>query len=126
MIDSQRVTEIFLNCLFREEEIINGEPEVEPIKAYGVMENVGFYPTRIKESTEEIKGFINELPEQFKNGWTFLNICQTKDGELWTGMHQVCDQLVMLGIAIGKMSFCLPRDMWSILPGGMPYVQVSD
>jgi len=126
VIDSQRVTEIFLNCLFREEEIINGEPEVEPIKAYGVMENVGFYPTRIKESTEEIKGFINELPEQFKNGWTFLNICQTKDGELWTGMHQVCDQLVMLGIAIGKMSFCLPRDMWSILPGGMPYVQVSD
>ena len=59
-------------------------------------------------------------------GWSFLNMCVDKDGNQWTGFHEIVDKLLMLGIAIGKMSFLLPKQMWSILPGGMPYVVVND
>jgi hypothetical protein len=35
------------------------------------------------------------------------------------------DQLFTLGIAIEKVSFQLPREMWNVLPGGMPYLVVK-
>lgn len=124
MIDGFKVTEIFNKCLFKDEEIVNGKPVVEPVKVEGIMNNFGLHPVRIEESADEISGFINELPEEFKNGWSFLNLCQTKDGELWTGAHSVCEQLVVLGLGIGKMKYCCPREMWATLPGGVPYIQV--
>jgi len=30
-----------------------------------------------------------------------------------------------LGIASGKLSYLMPREMWKVLPGGMPYLVVS-
>jgi hypothetical protein len=36
------------------------------------------------------------------------------------------DELVCLGLAIGKVEFQMTRDMWSILPGGVPYFSVKD
>jgi hypothetical protein len=125
MINSEKVIKLFENCLFKEEEIINGKPIVDPICAEGVMSKIGFHPERIKEATNEIVEMLNCLPEEFKSGYTFLNFCQTKDGKQWTGLHQVCDQLVTMGIAIGKITYCLPREMWSILPGGVPYIQIN-
>jgi hypothetical protein len=41
-------------------------------------------------------------------------------------MHQRVEQLVQLGIAVGKIRYLLPRDMWDALPGGMPYFVVVD
>jgi hypothetical protein len=124
MINANRINEIFHNCLFKEEEIINGIPVIEPIEVNGITNNYGLHPKRIKESEDEIINFINELPETFKEGRSFLNLCQTKDGEQWTGLHSVCEQLIMLGMAIGKMKYCFPKEMWFVLPGGVPYIQI--
>ena len=41
------------------------------------------------------------------------------------GMYSNVDQLVCLGNAIGKVKFLMPRDMWPILPGGMPYIAIK-
>lgn len=124
MISSEKVSEIFGDCLFKDNEIIDGKPVVEPIYVDGITLNFGLHPERVNQYSEEIGKFINELPETFKNGWSFLNLCQTKDGGQWTGIHKVCEELMVLGIATKKMQYCCPKEMWAVLPGGVPYIQV--
>jgi len=129
MIDPQEVDAIFKKCLFRESEIgKDGKPRgIEPIKVEGIMATFHFHPDRIEKHRDKIMEFLKEMPEGFSKGggWSFLNLCNTKNGELWTGMHSIMEQLVCLGIAIEKVSYCLPREVWSALPGGMPYIQIK-
>ena len=35
-------------------------------------------------------------------------------------------ELLLLGLAIEKIEYLLPREMWSILPGGMPYIKIRE
>jgi hypothetical protein len=32
------------------------------------------------------------------------------------------EALVALGVGLGMAQFQMPREMWSVLPGGVPYV----
>lgn len=40
--------------------------------------------------------------------------------------YNTIDQLLAMGIASKKAAFLMPREMWSMLPGGMPYFVVKD
>jgi hypothetical protein len=51
-------------------------------------------------------------------------MCQDKEDHQWTDFHQTMDELVCLGTAIGKLEYLMPREMWNVLPGGMPYIVV--
>ena len=77
----------------------------------------------------EIADMLHQLPTQFQQhqggGWTFLNACQRSDGELWTGLQSTVEKLVMLGIATGKVKIQFPREIWDVLPGGVPYFVVE-
>lgn len=123
MIDAEKVKKIFMDCLSKDE-------EVEPVKVEGIINTFRFHPERIKKNEKAIVEFLNELPEQFfpskGDGWSFLNMCNTKDGEQWTGLHQRMEQLMCLGIAIGKIKYLMPREMWKALPGGMPYFVIKE
>ena len=123
-LTSDRVTKTFLDCLFRE-----GEDTSNHIRAVGIMTSVGFHPERLASHKTEIEEMLGELPNGFQRsgggGWTFLNACNDKNGNQWTGLHQIMEQLFLLGIAIDKVKFQLPREVWSILPGGMPYLIVD-
>lgn len=129
MIDSQEVEAIFKKCLFRKSEIDkDGKPKgIKMIEAKGIISTFGFHPDRVKKHQEKIIEFLKEMPEEFSKGggWSFLNLCNTKDGKQWTGLHMIMEQLVCLGMAIGKVSYNLPREMWSAFPGGMPYVKIK-
>jgi len=129
MIDSEEVDIIFKRCLFRESEIgKDGKPKgIKPIRVEGIMSDFGFHPDRVKKHQEKIVEFLKEMPEEFskEGGWSFLNLCNTKDGKQWTGLHEKMQQLVCLGIAIGKVSYNLPKKTWPGLPGGMPYVKID-
>lgn len=57
---------------------------------------------------------------------SFLNSCNTNEGKQWTGMHMKMEFLFALGVAIEKVKNLLPREMWPILPGGVPYFVVLD
>lgn len=122
-LTSENVSEIFMNCLFKE-----GENTENAIIAEGVMTKVGFHPERLKQATLSIESMANELPDEFKpkggGGMSFLNACIDNKGNHW-GEHKHIDQLVCLGIASGKLSYLMPREMWKVLPGGMPYLVVS-
>lgn len=114
-----KVTEIFMDCLFTEDEDSTNFLEVE-----GILVNVGFNPIKIEKHRDSIRDLTNKLNENFLIGWSFLNICFNKDNELWTSSHKVCEQLLLLGLAIGKLEYILPRDVWNILPGKLPYIRL--
>lgn len=124
ILSPEKVADIFGKCLFQEE-----EDKTVYVKAEGIVVNVGFHPKRLEEYRPIIEAMLNELPEQFHEetggGWSFLQACQDKDGELWTGFHQIMEQLFLLGMAINKVRCLLPRDMWYIFPGGMPYYVIT-
>lgn len=130
VLTPDKVKNIFMDCLFQENEIVDGKPIVEPIISEGIICIVGFHPERVKNHTEEIINMLNELPAEFHEktggGWSFLNACNDKHGNQWTGLHQTMEQLFQLGIAIGKVSCLLPRDQWKSLPGGVPYYQIKE
>jgi hypothetical protein len=35
------------------------------------------------------------------------------------------EKLCILGLATNMMRWCAPRNLWAILPGGMPYLVVD-
>lgn len=129
MLSPQRIREIVKDCLFKAEEIVDGKPIIEPVICKGILRDFGFHPSRLASHREEVYAMLMELPPEFMRtkggGMTFLNACMTKDGELW-GQHEDMEQLFALGIGLNLASWCLPKEMWSILPGGMPYVTVND
>ncbi len=124
MINPERVNTIFMDCLFND-----GEDTSNHVKAEGITQNVGFHPERLESHRAEIEEMLDELPDEFKEsgggGISFLNACNDKLGNQWTGLHQRMEQLLQLGIAIGKVKCLIPREMWSALPGGMPYYTVT-
>ena len=132
MIDPEKVEEIFTDCLYRNEEISSLAANEMPegmIKVEGIVATFGFHPERVKQHEAEIIEMLSQLPDNFKKsgggGWSFLNACNTKDGELWTGLHQRMEQLFCLGIAIRKVEYMFSRDMWMTLPGSMPYIVID-
>jgi hypothetical protein len=124
-LTSANVREIFTDCLFKDDEINNeGKPIPEAIMVQGLINNFGFHKERIWKHEAEIKELLDQLPAEFKEGWSFLNMCVDKEGNQW-GEHRNMEELVCLGLAINKVHLLMPREMWAILPGGMPYYQIK-
>jgi hypothetical protein len=122
---ANRVITVFMDCLYRD-----GEDTSDHVRVEGIMTNVGFHPGRLKAHAPEIMDMLMQLPEQFRQssggGWTFLNACNDRHGTQWADLHRTMEQLVLLGIGIGKVKFQMPRDMWDMFPGGMPYFMILD
>lgn len=125
VLDPKKVNSIFIDCLF-----VEGEDTSNHVKAEGITSNVGFHPDRLESRKAEIVAMLDELPDEFKEsgggGMSFLNACNDKHGNQWTGLHQRMEQLFQLGIGVGKVKNLMPREMWDALPGGMPYYTVTD
>ena len=122
MILSQiNVNKIFKFCLYKKNEIKNGVTPLDTIIAKGIMMNVGFNPTRLEFYKKEITDMISQL--SFQNG-SFLKMCDAKNGQ-WTGLHADMEELLCLGVAIGKIEYDLPKNVWSALPGGMPFITIK-
>lgn len=124
VLSTDRVRQLFLDCLFKD-----GEDTSSHVKAEGITSIAEFNPDRLNIHKVEIEAMLDELPDEFKKsdggGMSFLNACNDRHGNQWTGFHQTMEQLFQLGIAIGKVECQLPKEMWQALPGGMPYYVVN-
>lgn len=122
-LTSENVEHVFTDCLF-----VDDEPTDKHVKAEGVVGTIGFHPDRLEQHREDVKAMLAQLPDDFQptggGGTTFLNACNDKNGKQWTDLHQRMEQLFQLGIGLGLAQWLLPRAMWGVLPGGMPYVGV--
>ena len=118
-----RVTEIFRDCLFKDD-----EDKSNYVLAKGLVMDAGFHPGRLESHKEEIEKLLAELPDGFRQskvGMSFLSACEDRHGEQWTGLHQTMEQLFLLGIAVGKARYAFPRERWCELPGATPYIVVN-
>lgn len=132
LISSVRVEEILLDCLF--DSIEGDPPEGSYVVGEGILNRYGFDPPKLEKHRAEVKQMLDNLPLPFHKpqskeggggGWSFLNACQDANDVQWTGLHRTMEMLFALGGALGYVKYPLPRDMWSALPGGMPYVVVD-
>lgn len=121
-LTAQNVDAIVRDCLFRE-----GEDTQNHIVGDAIVQKFGFHPDRLKAHTEDIREMLSDLPDEFHadkgGGMSFLNACMTRDGEHW-GEHRDMGALFALGTAAGLAKMLMPRAMWNMLPGGMPYYAV--
>ncbi|HEX6258659.1 MAG TPA: hypothetical protein VFZ48_04220 [Candidatus Saccharimonadales bacterium] len=121
-LEAKRVGLIFLECLIRKGENSNPNNAVRGINGL----RVEFSPLRLTQHTAEIQELIAQLPARFARdrGASFLGLGEDVRGRVWTSSDAVKEQLVLLGIAIGKMRFLLEQEDWAHLPGGVPHVVV--
>ena len=118
-LTAKRVHELIIDSLGG----VAPNPE-KTIIAEGITCTFGFNVDKLATHKQEIIDLLNELPDSFKEksggGCSFLQACVDKNGNQW-GEHHSMEELFCLGIAIGKVENLLPRDMWEMLPGGVPY-----
>lgn len=123
-LTAENVTQTLFACFYKD-----GEDTAGHIKVQGVRGPLGLNPDRVKENSEKIKEMLFQMPKEFLRsgggGYTFLNGCIDANGSQWGDQSNV-DELICLGMAIGRVSFQMPREMWSVLPGGMPYFSIDD
>jgi hypothetical protein len=131
MINSDRVYEIFMDCSVNDVEFNeDGIPTEEFVLVNGIINNVLFNRKRIYNNENEIVGYLEELPDEFRKssgneGYSFLYANKDKHGNEWTDLHERMNQLFMLGIAIEKVEYN-DKWMWILLPGGVPLVTYLD
>lgn len=86
---------------------------------------VRFDKSKLADHAELVAAMLLELPTEFRadggGGWSFLNACNDRHGNQWTGFHRTMAMLFALGQGIGMVQCQLPREVWDVLPGGMPY-----
>lgn len=121
VLTSDKVIGIYKECLMHDDEVKNNEPLVDFTMAEGLRAITVFNTERLNSRKSDIIQMVDELPN-IDAGPSFLALCMDKNGRQWTGDHGVMDLLVQLGIGVGALSYCLPRDMWTLLPGQVPMI----
>jgi len=120
------VNTIMTKVLFTKDEATNGVPK-DRKDVEGLVNSFSFHPERLKEAKPEIDALLAELPDNFRKdkggGWSFLNGCEDRHGNLWTGLHSTIEALVCLGIGVDSASW-LGKEMADIMPGAVPYFEV--
>ena len=95
----------------------------------GIAHSYGMVLARVAENEETIVDLLAQLPVEFHEatggGRSFLNACNNREGRQWADLHMSMESLFVLGMAAGWVKCLLPRDMWKVLPGEMPYYMVT-
>ena len=128
----ENVDRIFSDCLFRthdeyDEYIKNNGVVIKVPSIQNPKVTVCFHPERLESHKQEIKSIILHLPYELhlESGISFLDLCEDRDGNLWTGFHTEVEKLALLGMAIKTLVPLIPIQESHILPGGMPYFSVE-
>lgn len=125
LISAKKVNEILLDCIFDTSSFGGEEAKCYHIEAITDMFIID--AEKIKQYKSKIVKMLYNLPAEFQEesggGYSFLNMPTDKNGELWGGQKSA-EELYVLGAAIGRCGFLMPRELWNALPGGVPYIAV--
>ena len=128
MIDPTVLRKAVLDSLFKDQEVPDRKPPADAVIVDGALGKMAFHSGRLETHPQEVADALRQLPDQFHegkgSGWSFLNACMDKDGNQW-GEHVNVNELMVLGLGLGLVRYCLPREMWLSLPGSMPYFSVN-
>lgn len=122
-LDSEDVMSLYRECLA-------SKNSTETIEVEGIRTKSAFDTEKIIKAKPQIRMMLNELPAPFfestGGGYSFLAACNDKNDRQWADLHSTMETLFTLGLACGYVTLLLPRDMWHVLPGGVPYYMISD
>jgi hypothetical protein len=117
---AEKVHELMMDCL-------NGKEE-GAVMVEGIVRTFGLNPEKLTFHHNRIKEILDDMQPPFHvssgGGWTFLNLCEDRDGVHWAE-HPTMESMVALGIGAGMVKYCMPKEMWSAFPGGMPYLMID-
>ena len=116
---SYLVNNAFQNCLFKDTEVNTTNITVE-----GLNKVFFLHPKRLEEQRELVTALVAELPPDFKKGYSFLALCNTKSGHPWTDSQADCQKLMVMAIGLKLMSYTHTKEFWRHLPDGVPYVKI--
>lgn len=133
MIDTEKLNQMFLDCFPAAgvgKEVLRDKSKYVVVQ--GISARFGFDKAKLAAHAPEVRSMLEQLPVKFRpasegggGGASFLEMPLTEGGEQW-GEHINCEQLLSLALGLGWAEYCLPREMWSALPGGMPYVALKE
>lgn len=127
-LTAENVDKIIRDCLFKDEEVVDGKPPADAVIVDGIVRKFGFHKQRLESHRPEVAEMLADLPDKFMagkgGGWSFLSMCNTRDGVQW-GEHTNMEALMVLGCGLDLVEILVPRAMWAVLPGGVPYLQVK-
>lgn len=87
-LDEELIETMTRDSLFRREEVpTDGSPPKEAILVEGLTMRLGFHPGRLESHRAEVNEMLAELPDVFKEGVSFLQLCADKDGNIWSIAH---------------------------------------
>lgn len=126
------VRAIFSDSLFTDAETrgfpVDPKPSDAPagsVIVEGIMATYAFHAQRLESHRSEVKEILEFMDPSFRQdvggGYSFLALPFDRTGGQW-GEHRNCEQLIVLAMGLGLAKYCLPRSLWSALPGSMPYV----
>lgn len=128
MINYEQVRNIMCDCLF-------AEMPADDTKCIGIPSVTRLFalnPSKVELHRSEIFTILRELPLEFwdqksggKDGYTFMSLPFDRDGNQW-GEQVNADELMTLGLATGYMRYMFPIEMWTMLPGKVPYLIISE
>ena len=129
LINPQEVDEAFRDCLYEPKELegVTDTPE-GCVVVEGLTMTVGFHPERLEAKRETVTKWLSALPHTFRKdfgGWSFLEALNLSGGSQWTGSQMIAQYLFCLGMGLGLVECQVPRDMWIVFPGGVPYYAIN-
>lgn len=93
----------------------------------GIQDDTKFHLDTVKLASYKdcIIALLLQLPEEFiDDGTSFKYGCLNKNREQWTGIHHVAQKLFLLGMGIDMVCYSMPRKIWKMIPGGLPFFTV--
>lgn len=123
-LSAENVQATMTNCLYGEIE----KSQDDAIMIDGIANGFVLSKKKVENHKKDIESMLRKMPTQFRRqyggGWSSLNACMDEHGHHWGEQIHV-EALFVLGMAIKKVECQMPKEMWPILPGGMPYYVIN-
>jgi|SRR5690606_34870302 len=127
MSPAARIVEAMAQSLYDDPAIT--EPPDGSVIVRGIVHTFAMDPQKLEKQRETVTNVIKEVVSDAffvgkGGGWSSLNLCLDRQGDQWCE-RPTMEALCVLSIGLGLAKWCLPRDLWPVLPGGMPYIQFN-
>ena len=132
-LSSARVLEVCEYAMLKDSEVTDNirnhllDPGIMCVD--GVINTLYFKISRLEEKLEDIRELAAQLNEVLfidseGQGNSFLLIPDRGDGDVWC-QHQIAESILCLMMGANIAKYLVSREMWSMFPASMPYVQIN-